>query len=143
MFAGLRSSILLISASFFGLLFSLPIINGSSQALWQSKVALDVQGRVFATRRMIAWSTTPLALLAAGPLADKIFEPLLAVNGPLAGSIGQIIGTGPGRGIALIFIIMGILSMLAAIAGFLHPRLRMVEDDLPDMISEEPSVGTA
>jgi len=53
---GSQPSVPLIIGAVFLLSFSLPIIIGSSQAIWQSKVALDVQGRVFAVRRMIAWS---------------------------------------------------------------------------------------
>ncbi|MFO8150791.1 MAG: hypothetical protein R6T93_10875, partial [Trueperaceae bacterium] len=74
-------------------------MNGCSQAIWQNKTAPDVQGRVFAVRRMIAWSSMPLAYLVAGPLADHVFGPLLDEGGALVGSVGRIIGTGEGRGI--------------------------------------------
>jgi Na+/melibiose symporter-like transporter len=30
-----------------------PLVNGSNQAIWQSKVAPDLQGRVFASRRLM------------------------------------------------------------------------------------------
>ena len=56
---------------------------------------------------------------------------------PLAGSVGQIIGYGPGRGIGLIFIIMGILTILAQAGGYLYPHLRQVETELPDAIALE------
>lgn len=126
--AGLRSSAPLLALATFLFFFSLPIINGCSQVIWQKKVAPDVQGRVFALRRMIAWSSTPLAYSVAGPLADKIFEPLMAPNGPLALNIGQLIGVGSGRGIGLLFIIMGILTMLATIAAYQYSPLRLVEE---------------
>jgi hypothetical protein len=87
---------------------------------------------------MIAWSSLPLAYLCAGPLADHVFEPLLAIGGPLTGNIGRIIGVGPGRGIGLLFIVMGIFTVLVTIAGFLSPRLRRVEQELPDA-DMEPS----
>ncbi|NTU54985.1 MAG: MFS transporter [Anaerolineales bacterium] len=50
-------------------------VNGSSQAIWQSKVAPDLQGRVFSARRMIAWITDPITPLLAGALADYVTEP--------------------------------------------------------------------
>lgn len=131
---GMRPSAPLLAAAFFVALFTSPIVNGCSQAIWQTKTAPDVQGRVFSVRRMIAWSTSPLSFLMAGPLADKVFEPLLAVNGPLAQSVGSVIGVGPGRGIGLMFIVMGVLSIGAVIAGYLYPRLRFVEDELGDAI---------
>jgi len=46
---------------------TIPLINSSNQAIWQAKVAPDLQGRVFATRRMIAWFVTPIATLLVGP----------------------------------------------------------------------------
>jgi hypothetical protein len=76
-----------------------------------------------------------LAYLVAGPLADRVFEPLLTINGPLAGSVGKIIGVGPGRGIGLLFIIMGMLLIVAIITCYLSPRLRRVESELPNVIS--------
>ncbi len=53
----------------------IPVLNGSNQAIWQAKVPLAVQGKVFAARRMIAWCANPLAMLLAGPLADRVFGP--------------------------------------------------------------------
>lgn len=139
--AGLRPSALLIAVGGFIAFFSAPIVNSSTRAIFQSKVALDVQGRVFAVMQMIAGSTAPMAYLVAGPLADHVFEPLLATNGPLAGSIGQIIGVGPGRGIGLLFILAGILLILATAIGYLYPRLRLVEDELPDATTDEAPIG--
>jgi hypothetical protein len=135
MLAGLRPSVSLLALAGFCYFFSFPILNGCSQAIWQSKVAPGVQGRVFAIRRMIAWSTLPLAYLLAGPLADHIFEPLLAADdGRLAASAGRVIGVGPGRGIGLMFILMGFMTMLVAVCGYLYPRVRLVENELPDAI---------
>jgi len=132
-FGGLRASVLLIAAGAFCYMFALPIINGSSQALWQSKVPADLQGRVFAVRRMVALSTLPLAYVIAGPLADHVFEPLLAPGGPLAGSVGQLIGVGKGRGIALMLIGIGALIVLVVAVASRFPRLVRLESELPDV----------
>lgn len=133
---GLRASTSLIAATAFVFLFSLPPILASSQAIWHSKVPPDIQGRVFALQRTIGLSSLPFAYLIAGPLADRVFEPMLAVNGPLANSIGRLIGVGPGRGIGLLFIVLGIFNVLVAMIGYLYPRLRLVEDELPDAIAD-------
>jgi hypothetical protein len=132
---GLRPSVPLIATGTFGMFFALPIVNGSSQAIWQSKTPLNVQGRVFAVRRLIAASTVPIAYLMAGPLADRVFEPLMA-SAALKRSVGRIIGVGSGRGIALMFIVAGVLTMLAQVFGYLHPRLRQIETELPDAPAE-------
>jgi DHA3 family macrolide efflux protein-like MFS transporter len=117
--------------AFFSLFF-LPIINGSNQAIWQAKVAPDVQGRVFATRRLIAQISAPVAMLAAGPLADYLFEPSMAVGGPLTSAFSGLVGTGPGAGMALMLVITGILGTLVGLGGYAVPVVRNAEDLLPD-----------
>ncbi|MEG3925660.1 MULTISPECIES: MFS transporter [unclassified Microcoleus] len=131
---GLRTDTALFALANFLFFLSLPFINGWCDAILLRKVAPDIQGRVFATINMICFSCIPLAYAMAAPLAERIFEPLMAADGLLAGSIGQIIGVGPGRGIGLLFITMEILAILVTVAVYRYPRLRFVEDELPDVI---------
>ncbi|NEO67423.1 MAG: hypothetical protein F6J98_46580 [Moorea sp. SIO4G2] len=68
----------------------------------------------------------------------------MAVNGQLANSLGKIIGTGTGRGIDLIFIVVGILIVMITIGAYQYPRLRFIEDELPDAIpTPESATGSA
>lgn len=126
---GLRPSAWLVAIGAFCAHLTIAVVYGSNQAIWQIKVPPDVQGRVFAAQQMIATSTRPLAYLVAGPLADKLFEPLLAPAGPLTGSIGQIVGVGSGRGIGLLFLIMGVLKVAVSLGGYLYSPIRSVEDE--------------
>ncbi len=118
-------------AAFFTMFF-VPTINGSSQAIWQSKVAPDVQGRVFAARGMIAQVGAPIAMLLAGPLADFVFEPAMMPGGSWAPLFEWLVGNGPGAGMSLMFVIAGALGMLVGLAGYAIPAIRNVEDILPD-----------
>jgi DHA3 family macrolide efflux protein-like MFS transporter len=111
--------------------FCLPIMSCANQVIWQEKVAPDLQGRVFAIRGAIVLTSPTLAYLTAGPLSDRVYGPLMAADGLLAGSLGRVIGTGQERGIALLVICMGLSVVLAAVAGYLNPHLRKVEDKLP------------
>ena len=131
---GFHRNIVLLAVSAFLYLFSIAIIGSCAQVIWQKKVAPSFQGRVIAIERMISTSCFPLSYLIAGPLADYIFEPLMAVNGPLAGTLGQTIGTGPGRGIALMFTVMGILSVSTIVIAYGYPRLRRLEEELADEV---------
>ena len=131
---GLRTSLPLFALLNFLLFFSIPIINGCCDAIFLRKVTPEVQGRVFATIRMIWMLCIPLAYVVAVPLAERIFEPLMAKNGLLAGSIGEIIGVGTGRGIGLLFITMEIIAILVTVAAYRYPRLWFIEDELPDVI---------
>nr|MBC8496942.1 MFS transporter [Chloroflexota bacterium] len=88
----------------FSVLFALmvPLINTSNQALWQAKVAPDLQGRVFSARRLIAWFTQPISPIIAGTLADFVMEPAMQGSSGLARVFATIYGTGPGAGMALL-----------------------------------------
>ena len=133
-FMGWRASPLLIGAAAFLYFAGIELADGSGQALWQSKVAPDFQGRVFALQDTIALSALPLGILLTAPLAEFVFEPALAEGGALAGSVGKFVGVGPGRGIGLVYILTGLFNIVAVIAAYLHPRIRRVEDELPDVI---------
>jgi MFS transporter, DHA3 family, macrolide efflux protein len=116
----------------FILVFCTTFIDPSNQALWQSKVPPDIQGRVFAIRSLIAQISAPLAILSVGPLIDHVLEPAMSPDGALAGTFGPLVGTGAGAGMALIVIAAGILTGLVALAGYLIPDIRYVEDRIPD-----------
>jgi MFS family permease len=136
-FAGVRPSPFVIGAGLFLLTFSTPLASGPSQAIFQTKVEPAIQGRVFATRSMIARMTLPIAFISAGPLADHIFEPLMVEGGSLARSfVGDWIGTGPGRGMGMMFVLSGFILFAATGLVYLHPRIRNVEDELPDVGKE-------
>ena len=131
---GLRPNILLMGAGNLVLFGFAPIANAASQAIWLAKVAPDVQGRVFATRMMIASAITPLAYLFAGVLADRIAEPLMAEGGALAGTAGRMLGVGPGRGFGLIVVLTGLVVAVAPIVAFFIRPIRRVEVELPDAV---------
>jgi MFS family permease len=130
--AGLPPSPLLIAGGAFLFLLSVPVASGCMQAILQCKVDAAVQGRVFAFTGMAVSATTPIAYLVSGPLADKFFEPWFATGGLLADSLGRWFGVGPGRGIAAAFVACGLLLIAVSLAGYLHPRVRSLEDELPD-----------
>jgi hypothetical protein len=139
--AGLKASTVIFTIANFLIFLIIPIINGSIQVIYQKKVAPEVQGRVFAFRSAAVQGFLPLSYLTCGALADQFFEPIMAKDGALAHSIGQIIGVGHGRGMGLMFIILGLFSLVATLIAYLYPRLRCVEHELPDAIPDQLEVS--
>jgi MFS family permease len=129
---GLAPSFVLVTAAGFALFLTMPFTNSANAALWQSKVPADLQGRCFAIQRVLSEAAMPLGYCLAGPLAEFAFEPLLAHGGALAGSVGAVIGTGPGRGLGLMFIVLGVLMMLVAAGAYAVRAIRRIEGELPD-----------
>lgn len=129
---GLAREVILWSAALFLSGFFIIFVNGSNQAIWQSKVAPDVQGRVFAVRRLIAQISAPAAFVVGGFAADLFFEPAMMAGGALAPIFGGFLGVGPGAGISLMFILAGIGGALIGFAGYAFRSVRDAEDILPD-----------
>lgn len=111
------------------------LINGSNQAIWQAKVAPDLQGRVFSARRLIAWFTSPITPLIAGPLADVVMEPAMRnPNSAMAQTFGGLVGVGPGAGMSLIMIGSGICILIVIAISTRIRAIREAETMLPDQI---------
>ena len=109
-----------------------PLINASNQSIWMAKVAPDVQGRVFSARRLIAWSTQPIAPIIAGTLADFVLEPAMMGSGSLPELFGPLVGTTSGSGMSLLIVICGLGAALVGAVGYCVSAIRNAEDILPD-----------
>ena len=105
------------------------------RVVWQVKVPADLLGRIFALRLFLSLVAQCVGMLVALPLAERVFEPLMQPGGLLAtGLTGALLGVGPGRGIALIFVASGLAVAIAAMICALLPTTRLLEDRLPDVV---------
>ncbi len=120
---------------------AIPIVNGSNQAIWQAKVAPDVQGRVFSIRRVIAWLVNPLATLLAGPLADVVMEPSMQSGGWVYETFHTLVGQGPGAGMSVIILVTGLLAASVGLGGYAFRTVRDAERLLPDHVAGERVAG--
>jgi hypothetical protein len=109
-----------------------PFTQSASNAIWQAKVAPDIQGRVFAARRLIAWLVDPIMPIVAGLLADYVTEPAMASGTGLSGALGWLAGTGPGSGMSLQYVFSGLGYLGVILAACFLPAVRNVETLLPD-----------
>jgi len=126
-----------IAAIGFSFLFGLGGIMAEEQAVWQVRVPIAAQGRVFALRRALTWASLPVGYALAGPLADRVFKPAMAPGGVLANWIGPIFGVGPGRGIALLLVCGGLLKGAVVLWGMFDRKLRAL--DVPPAEAGSPS----
>ena len=122
----------------FGSACFIPLTGASNQAIWLAKVDPKLQGRVFATRYLLAQASTPIGAAIAGPLADHIFEPAMQQPGFLTQSIGNWMETGPGMGMALLLSLFAFCNFLIGISGYGFRQLRDVETLMPDF---EPTLS--
>jgi hypothetical protein len=111
----------------------IPLVNGSNQAIWQAKVAPDLQGRVFSARRLIAWFSNPISPIIGGTLSDFVLEPAMkAQTSGFSRFFAPAFGSGPGSGMSLLIFVCGLGILLVGIAGYFVPAIRDAEAILPD-----------
>lgn len=117
-----------------------PVINSLYIAILQSKIAPDLQGRIFGLEYTILVVTYPLVQVVAGLLFDNYLEPGLLPGGSLVNIFGILVGTGPSAGLGLTIVFSGLLSILVGIAGYAIKSLRDIETLLPDHDVNETTV---
>ncbi|WNG18806.1 MFS transporter [Cystobacter fuscus] len=132
-----RQSLALLSGAAFVFLFCFPLMRSCSQVMWQMKVPMAMQGRVFAIRKMLALCVAPLAYLLAGPLVALLERSL--VEGGAAARLGGVLGMGPGQAPALLVMVLGLLVIVLSLLALLVPRLRHLEREVAD----EPGIQAA
>jgi len=132
--AALPPSVPLIATAAAIFLFTFPLTSSNNLVIWQTKTPPALQGRVTSLRRVVFQSTGLLVTLLGGILADKVFEPAMAPDGVLASTVGRVIGTGQGRGVALMFIALSVMMLTCVGVMWMSPRIRNVESELPDAL---------
>jgi MFS transporter, DHA3 family, macrolide efflux protein len=108
-----------------------PLLGSSETAIWMAKVAPNIQGRVFAANSLILQLVSSLAMLLAGPLADRAFEPAIAANTILAKLLTRVFGTGAGAGMAVLYVLCSLGMLGVGFGGYMLPRLRQIENERP------------
>lgn len=113
----LRSSIVWLVAGMLVWLTLIPIVEAAEQTVLQRSVPLERQGRVFGFAQLVENAASPLTAIFIGPIAEAFVMPTMT-DGRGADWIGGWFGTGPDRGLALIFTVAGVLGI--AVTGIVR-----------------------
>lgn len=109
-----------------GLAASLPIpfINAGQMVILYQNIPEEIQGRIFAVRNAIQFSSIPLGILLGGLLADYVFEPFMIKENAITLILQMIVGTGAGSGMAVMFLCTGILGALFSFIFYKRKDIR-------------------
>lgn len=110
-------SIYPLVAGMFLYLAVVPFIEASEHTVVQKVVPLERQGRVFGFSQSVEQAASPATAFLIGPLTQFIFIPFMT-NGWGAQTIGSWFGTGPSRGIALVFTVTGVIGLTMTVIAF-------------------------
>ncbi|MFE7129885.1 amino acid adenylation domain-containing protein [Streptomyces sp. NPDC057638] len=134
---GLRPELLVVCAGVFGMSMSLSLLNGIYLTIIQVKVPQRFHGRVMALNQLVAWSTLPVGFLLIAPFGSHYLEPLMSPGGGLADTVGAVLGTGDGRGIGLLYILLGAAILLLGAVSLRVRVLARFDQEVPDAQADD------
>ena len=102
----------------------IPFVMANQNAILYRKIPSAMQGRVFAVRNAIQYSTIPVGIILGGCLADYVFEPFMVSGNRLAGVVGTIVGNGAGSGMAAMFLCTGICGFTVSILSCFNREIK-------------------
>ena len=102
----------------------IPFIMANQNTILYRKIPAAMQGRVFAVRNAIQYSTIPAGIILGGWLADYVFEPFMASGSRLAGILGIIVGDSAGSGMAAMFLCTGICGFTVSMASCFNREIK-------------------
>jgi DHA3 family multidrug efflux protein-like MFS transporter len=132
----LRSSIVLLVAAVLPLMLVMPYAEAAEQTILQRVVPYERQGRVFGFAQSVEQAASPLTAFLVAPLTQFVMIPFMT-DGAGARWIGPWFGTGPDRGMALVFIATGVIGLVVtglALASRPYRRLSRAYRELEPAI---------
>ena len=124
----------------FAVFASLALCNAGAETLVRMSVDGDYQARAWGTISLVSQLGYVVAYVSAGPLADRVLQPLLTSDGALAHGLGAVMGTGTGRGAALLVALAGLVTI--GLAAVIHSRRRSLTPPSPAGGRESPQAET-
>lgn len=100
----------------------IPAIEAAEQTVIQRVVPYETQGRVFGFAMTFEAAAAPITALLIAPIAQLWVIPYMRADGEAQWS--WLLGEGQNRGIALIFLVAGLVCTIVALLAFLTPQYR-------------------
>jgi MFS transporter, DHA3 family, multidrug efflux protein len=123
----LQASVILLAVGMAVYMLLIPYAEAAEQTILQRVVPFERQGRVFGFAQSVEMAASPLTAFLIGPITQLIFIPFMT-SGAGADLIGGWFGTGPDRGIALVFVLLGIVGLgVTILALFSRPYRQLSE----------------
>lgn len=116
-FFTIQPSIILLGAGLLIWMTLVPFIEATEHTVIQKVVPFERQGRVFGFALSVESAATPITAFLIGPIAQFLFIPFMTTGAGVY-LIGDWFGTGPDRGMALVFTIAGLIGLMVTLIAF-------------------------
>jgi DHA3 family multidrug efflux protein-like MFS transporter len=132
----LWASIIPMAIGMYLYMLLVPYAEAAEQTILQRVVPYERQGRVFGLAQSVEQAASPLTAFLISPITQFVFIPFMSDGGAGADAIGSWFGTGPDRGMALVFVLTGIIGVIATTLAMASRPYR----SLSGRVSEESPV---
>ena len=107
---------------------TIPLMSANMDALFRSRIPVEMQGRVYAVRNTLQFFTIPLGYLLGGFLVDRVFEPLMGTREP-GSLLVTLFGSGKGSGAAMLYFVLGMAGVLVCLYFRRDKHIRGLEKE--------------
>lgn len=124
---GTGNHVVIWSIAALGATIPIPFLAAGQNMILYEKIPRFMQGRVFAVRNALQFSTIPMGMLLGGWLADYLFEPFMK-----SGKIHLfyvLLGKDPGSGMALMFLFTSVLGFFTSLYCYHNKKIRGLCED--------------
>ena len=133
----LRSSVLVLAVGLYAYMLLMPFAEAAEQTVLQRVVPYERQGRVFGFAQSIEQAASPLTAFLIGPVAQFGAIPFMT-DGWGARTIGDWFGTGADRGMALVFVLTGVVGLAASLVALGSRYYRALSRPFEEQPEAEP-----
>lgn len=124
----IQASIVLLTVGMFVWLCLIPVVEAAEQTILQKVVTPERQGRVFGFAQSVEQSATPITAFLIGPIAQLAFIPFMTTGAGVE-LLGPWFGTGPDRGIGLLFIVAGWIGLVVTLMAMRSYSYRVLSQN--------------
>jgi DHA3 family multidrug efflux protein-like MFS transporter len=118
----------------------IPAVEASEQTVIQKVVPFQTQGRVFGFAAAFESAAAPVTAFLIAPIAQFLIIPYMNSDAGRS-AFGWLLGDGEARGIALVFLVAGVIMVLAAVAAFFTRSYRIMSARYLEQPAEADTFG--
>ncbi len=134
-FFTIQASVVLLATGMFIWLCLGPVVEAAEQTVLQRVIPVERQGRVFGFAQSVEQAASPITAFLIGPIAQWIFIPFMTTGGGVT-LIGNWFGVGPDRGMALLFIVSGVIGLIVTLVAMRSHAYRILSAHYQRPVSE-------
>lgn len=135
----LRASIWWLAAGMYLYMALMPYAEAAEQTILQRAVPYERQGRVFGLAQSAEQAASPLTAFLISPITQFVFIPFMT-DGWGARELGPWFGTGADRGIALVFVLTGVIGVIATVLALASRPYRRLNDRTANVPAESAAI---